>query len=100
MILPFQGMGQWKSFQVFKGDTINCEDVKGLKQGVWKKYYRNNTLCSETMFTNNKPSGISRTWYESGKLKAEVFFHLMHSGKIKLQCWWEIICFHVDFYFQ
>jgi hypothetical protein len=74
LILPFQGMGQWKSFQVFKGDTINCEDVKGLKQGVWKKYYRNNTLCSETMFTNNKPSGISRTWYESGKLKAEVFF--------------------------
>ncbi|MBK7964025.1 MAG: hypothetical protein IPK10_01010 [Bacteroidetes bacterium] len=68
------GLSQWKNFQVYKGDTINCVDMKGQKQGVWKKYYRNDTLCSVTIFKNNKPSDVSKTWYESGKLKAEVVF--------------------------
>jgi len=65
---------QKKEFVVFKGDTINRKDAKGLKQGVWRKYYRTDTLCAETWFRNDKPYGVSRTWYESGKLKAEVFF--------------------------
>lgn len=65
---------QKNTYQVFKGDTINRTDAKGLKQGLWRKYYRTDTLCSETWFKNNKPTGISRTWYENGKLKAEVVF--------------------------
>lgn len=71
-ILSFSATAQ--QFQVFKGDTINRKDLKGLKQGTWRKYYRTDTLCSETFFVNDKPVGISRTWYESGKLKAEVVF--------------------------
>jgi antitoxin component YwqK of YwqJK toxin-antitoxin module len=62
------------SYQVFKGDTINRTDSRGLKQGLWRKYYRTDTLCSETLFKNNKPYGVSRTWNENGKLKAEVVF--------------------------
>jgi len=62
------------SYQVFKGDTINRTDARGLKQGLWRKYYRTDTLCSETLFKNDKPYGVSRTWYENGKLKAEVIF--------------------------
>ena len=67
-------------FQVFKGDTINRKDNKGLKQGTWRKYYRTDTLCSETIFKDDKPVGITRTWYESGKLKGEV----RNEGKDKL----------------
>ena len=63
-----------QDFKVFKGDTINRKDAKGLKQGVWRKYYRTDTLCSETRFLNDKPVGISKTWYDSGKIKAVVQF--------------------------
>ncbi len=69
-----------QSFQVYKGDTINRKDSKGMKQGKWQKYYRTDTLCSETIFKDDKPVGITRTWYESGKLKGEVRFE----GKGKL----------------
>ena len=30
---------EWKSFQVYNNDTINCVDFKGMKQGIWKKFY-------------------------------------------------------------
>ncbi len=63
-----------QDFKVFKGDTINRKDAKGLKQGIWRKYYRTDTLCSESRFLNDKPVGISKTWYESGMLKAVVQF--------------------------
>ena len=33
-------------YNVFRGDTINRTDAKGLKQGVWKKYYANDSLFS------------------------------------------------------
>lgn len=59
-------------FQVFKGDTINRRDARGLKQGLWRKYYRTDTLCSETFFKNDKAVGSTRSWYESGKLKGSV----------------------------
>ena len=68
-----------QTYQVFKGDTINHKDKKGLKQGLWRKYYMTDTLCSETHFIDDKPSGISRTWYESGKLKGEVKFEKKNS---------------------
>ncbi|HQF28364.1 MAG TPA: hypothetical protein PLD36_07090, partial [Bacteroidia bacterium] len=60
-----QAGGKWKSFQVYKGDTINRLDLSDRKQGIWKKYYRTDTLCAETFFMNNIPVGRARTWYES-----------------------------------
>ena len=69
-----------QNFQVHFGDTMNRKDINGLKQGLWRKYYRTDTLCSETFFKDDQPQGTSRTWYESGKLKAEV----QPVGKIKL----------------
>lgn len=65
---------------MFKGDTINRKDAKG-KQGVWRKYYRTDTLCSETQFLNDKVVGNSRTWYESGKIKAVVKFNKAGRGE-------------------
>lgn len=53
-----------QKFEIYKGDTINRKDNKGLKEGVWRKYYRTDTLCSESVFLNDKPINVSRTWYE------------------------------------
>lgn len=74
---------QKQDYIVFRGDTINRKDAKGLKQGVWRKYYRTDTLCAETWFRNDKPYGTSRTWYESGKLKAEVKFDVKSPQRAK-----------------
>lgn len=61
-----------QTFQVFKGDTINRRDAKGLQQGVWRKYYKTDTLASEMHFWNGRHDGFFRTYSQSGKLQTEV----------------------------
>jgi antitoxin component YwqK of YwqJK toxin-antitoxin module len=63
---------KWKSFQVYNGDTINCVDQKGMKQGVWKKFYETKKVLGETTFKNNVQVGISKSFFESGKIQAEI----------------------------
>lgn len=63
-----------QTFQVFKGDTINRIDNKGLKQGVWKKYYSNDTLFSEGVYKNGAHTGIFRTYHRNGKLQSVLKF--------------------------
>ncbi len=36
LLISLNGFGQWKSFIIsVRGDTLNCVDMKGLKQGPW-----------------------------------------------------------------
>ena len=51
-LLFFTGTIHGQTFVVFKGDTINRKDIKGLKQGVWKKFYRTDSLFSVTRLNN------------------------------------------------
>src|SRR3569832_2018752 len=59
-----------QTFQVFKGDTINRRDAKGVKQGIWRKYFPNDTLFTESTFKNGKRTGIFKTCYKSGAVKS------------------------------
>jgi len=61
-----------QSFKIFRGDTINRTDAKGLKQGEWKRFYDNNQLFSITTFKNGKPTGKTLTWYKSGEKQGEL----------------------------
>src|SRR6185503_2152049 len=63
-----------QTFQVFKGDTINWRDKAGLKQGIWRKYYSTDTLCSESAFKNGRHVGSFKTWYKSGKLQSNLVY--------------------------
>lgn len=63
---------QAQNYRIFKGDTINRTDSRNLKQGVWKKYYSNDTLFSITFFKNDKPIGETQTYYKSGKPEAKI----------------------------
>jgi len=69
-IQPITGHSQ--TFKVFKGDTINRTDAKGLKQGVWKKYYENDQLFSSTFYKDGKASGTTTTFYRSGEKQSEM----------------------------
>jgi antitoxin component YwqK of YwqJK toxin-antitoxin module len=56
-----------QTYNVFKGDTINRTDSNGKKQGLWKKYYKNDTLFSEGVYKNGVHTGTFRTYYRNGK---------------------------------
>lgn len=68
-----------QKFVVFKGDTINRTDEKGLKQGIWKRYYSTDTLFSVATFKNGKQVNESFLYYPDGKLKMQITF--TSSGK-------------------
>ncbi len=55
--------------QVTKSDTLNKTDVKGKKQGYWKKY-SHDTLKYEGRFKDDMPTGEFKYYYNNGKLKA------------------------------
>lgn len=63
-----------QTYQVFKGDTINRTDKKGLKQGVWKKYYRTDTLFSVCTFKDDKRIGSFLTYSPNGKLQTRLVY--------------------------
>ena len=71
-LVPFTGMSQ--DFKIFKGDTINRTDAKGWKQGVWKRYYDNDQLFSETRFKNNKPVGTANMFYKTGEKQGVIVY--------------------------
>ncbi|HMW09409.1 MAG TPA: hypothetical protein PKI54_04135, partial [Bacteroidia bacterium] len=73
-LLFFTGIIHAQTFVVFKGDTINRKDTKGLKQGVWKKFYRTDSLFSVTTFKDNKQTGTTKFFYESGKIKSTLIW--------------------------
>ena len=54
-IVSLQSNGQ--SYKVFKGDTINRLDKQGKKQGLWRKYYSNDSLFSQGVFKDNIHTG-------------------------------------------
>ena len=65
LLLPLFSPGQ--SFRIYKSDTINRTDAKGLKQGIWKRYWENDTLFSISFLKNGKAIDTSKTFYKTGK---------------------------------
>ena len=58
-------------FPFFCFSQTNTIDKKGLKQGVWAKYYPDNKTPIYTgQFLDNKPIGEFRYFFPSGKVKA------------------------------
>ena len=49
----------------------NKIDDKGRKQGPWTKTYPGGALMYEGSFKDDKPAGLFKHYYESGKLKIE-----------------------------
>lgn len=49
--------------------------VKGLKNGVWKKYFKDGeTVRLEGNYTNNRPNGAYKKYYDNGQLMEEGIF--------------------------
>ena len=74
------------------GQEFNQKDENGLKQGSWKKLYKNGRVRYEGQFKDDKPVGLFKYYYENGDLMATnnhigngtVANHVYHkNGKIK-----------------
>ncbi|MBK9412566.1 MAG: toxin-antitoxin system YwqK family antitoxin [Bacteroidetes bacterium] len=76
-LLFISATGSAQKFNIFKGDTINRTDAKGLKQGIWKKYYSNDVLFSEGVYKDGKHTGTFKTFYKSGKPQSILKFRGM-----------------------
>ena len=51
---------------------INQKDKNGGKQGVWQKEYQNGVIRYTGRFKDNKPIGLFKHYYRSGKLNVKM----------------------------
>ena len=75
LFLAFNGVAQCKTFKIgAKGDTLNCTDVKGMKQGRWVVRYEAVRLQpgyeEEGMYVDDKKEGTWRQYTLMGDIKA------------------------------
>jgi antitoxin component YwqK of YwqJK toxin-antitoxin module len=59
------------TFFVFSQEE-NLIDSKGKKQGLWKKYHPNGMLRYTGNFKDDKPIGVFKYYYESGKFQVKI----------------------------
>ncbi len=52
------------SFEIKDGDTINVIDKNGLKQGIWRTFWNNGDLRSETFYIDGKKNGLEIIFYD------------------------------------
>ncbi len=50
----------------------NKTDSKGQKQGEWKKYHKNGVLRYVGNFKNDKPTGVFKYYYDTGKIQVKM----------------------------
>ena len=56
------------------GQAINQTDKDGRKQGHWVKKYPNENIMYDGVFTNDKPAGEFRRYYEDNTIKSLLVF--------------------------
>jgi len=80
------------SISSVSAQEFNQTDENGLKQGAWKKMHSNGKVRYEGTFADDKPIGLFKYYYNTGKLQATnnhaadgtVANHVYHTnGKIK-----------------
>lgn len=87
LLISFQGFSQCKQFIIsVKGDTLNCVDVKGLKQGPWLVKVDNlrgeRGYEEEGFFKDGLKDGTWRRYSLEGDLIAvENYYAGMKNGK-------------------
>ncbi len=93
--------GQWKSYTIYKGDTINKIDQQGRKQGLWiffNPQYKGG-IVQIGHYKNNMKEGLWTIYYPNGNIKAKITFHhnrqygpvvlYYPNGKVNEQGYWK-----------
>ncbi|MBK7818722.1 MAG: hypothetical protein IPJ60_15145 [Sphingobacteriaceae bacterium] len=77
LIMAFQANAQYMHYSVKDGDTINIVDRDSLRQGVWRTYYSTGKFKAEVVYKNSKKQGIEIQWHNnlSNCVKQEAFYN-------------------------
>jgi hypothetical protein len=87
LLISLSSQAQWKSYIIgTKGDTLNCVDLKGLKQGRWVVHVDDlrgeRGYEEEGVFIDDKKEGVWRRFSLDGDLIAiESYRYGMKDGK-------------------
>jgi len=81
------GSVQGQTYKIFKGDTINRTDAKGLKQGTWKRFYDNDKPFSVAFYKNGIAQGTTITYYKSGEKQGDLI-HDKDGKTARLVSYW------------
>lgn len=57
--------GQYLHYELNDKDTINIIDKDSLKQGMWREFWPNGDIRSETYYKNSKKNGLEIIWYNT-----------------------------------
>jgi len=71
-----------------QSDTINRTDAQGRKQGYWEKHDAEGNLVYQGFFSNNKPVGEMKRYYETGEIKA-ILKYRKNSETVKTQFFYD-----------
>lgn len=76
---------------ISKREKINRKDEEGLKQGIWKEFYANGKLKSESRYKNGELNGYVKNYTPDGKLEeAELFLDDVKQSEEENQADFEI----------
>jgi len=62
------GIVEYKNGIVYQRETINRKDTSGMKQGIWKDFYDDETVKSEGKYVNNVKVGYWKEYNKKGLL--------------------------------
>ncbi len=100
-LLITTGSAQWRSYKIYRGDTINRIDLQGRKQGLWLYFndtYKNG-IIQQGFYKDGKKQGEWIVYYKNGNIKSKSFYKDNHifgpvttyykDGTIREQGRWE-----------
>ena len=61
----FAMKGQYIKYDIHDKDTVNIIDMGNMRQGVWREFWPNGDLKSETTYKDDKKDGLEIIWYDS-----------------------------------
>ena len=75
-----------QSYEIFKGDTVNCIDKNNFKQGYWVEHKPfSEDKIQEGNYIDGKKEGNWKSYYSGGILKSEITYkHGEKYGKAKI----------------
>ena len=77
-----------------KDTLLNQKDNAGMKQGVWKEFYKNGQLKNQAAYVNDSIDGVYKSYFSDGTLESVIsfsrgkydgdYFLYYKTGKVKL----------------
>jgi antitoxin component YwqK of YwqJK toxin-antitoxin module len=67
-----------------KDSVLNYIDINKQKQGHWQRKYKNGKIAYDCYFINDKPIGVYKRYYATGKLKMEANYNKNQEASAKL----------------